>query len=113
MSHKKRMLQLLHGGAVGGVRSHIIRAWIRLQEGDKMKKLMLKPIVLAFGMAGIVHSNAVVASGFALFEENASGAGNAFAGTAAVAEDASTTYFNPAGLTYLKGNQLVVAGHAI
>jgi long-chain fatty acid transport protein len=41
------------------------------------------------------------ASGFQLLEQNASGIGNAFAGSAAVAEDASTVFFNPAGMAYL------------
>jgi long-chain fatty acid transport protein len=45
------------------------------------------------------------ASGFQLLEQNASGLGNAYAGSAAVAENASTIYFNPAGLTQLKGMQ--------
>lgn len=53
------------------------------------------------------------ASGFAIIENSASGMGNAFAGAAAVAEDASTVYFNPAGLTNLSGTQLVAAGHII
>ncbi len=52
-------------------------------------------------------------SGFSLFENSASGMGTAFAGAAATAEDATTTYFNPAGLTHLKNTQLVVAGHII
>lgn len=53
------------------------------------------------------------ASGFALIEQNASGIGNAYAGAAAVAEDASTIFFNPAGMTRLPGMQAVAAGHAI
>ncbi|MDH5786258.1 MAG: outer membrane protein transport protein [Chromatiales bacterium] len=53
------------------------------------------------------------AGGFALIENSASGMGNAFAGASAVAEDASTLAFNPAGMTRLKGSQLVVAGHYI
>ena len=55
----------------------------------------------------------VDASGFALVEQNASGLGNSFAGAAASAEDASTVFFNPAGMTYLQDNQLVLASHAI
>jgi long-chain fatty acid transport protein len=39
--------------------------------------------------------------------------GNAFAGGGASAEDASTIFFNPAGMTYLPDNQLVMAAHAI
>jgi long-chain fatty acid transport protein len=53
------------------------------------------------------------ASGFALIEQNGSGLGNAYAGVAAVAEDASTIFFNPAGMTRLPGRQAVAAAHAI
>jgi long-chain fatty acid transport protein len=42
------------------------------------------------------------AAGFALIEQNASGIGNAYAGSAASAENASTIYFNPAGMTKLR-----------
>ena len=52
-------------------------------------------------------------SGFALIENSASGMGNAFAGGSAIAEDASTIVFNPAGMSRLKGTQLVVAGHYV
>lgn len=53
------------------------------------------------------------AAGFALIENSASGMGNAFAGGSAIAEDASTVYFNPAGMTRLSGTQMTVAGHFI
>lgn len=53
------------------------------------------------------------AAGFALIEQGASGLGNAYAGAAASAEDASTVFFNPAGLMYLQGNQLIIAGHIV
>ena len=53
------------------------------------------------------------AAGFALIEQSASGMGNAFAGGAAAAEDASTIYFNPAGMTYIEGTQAVGALHLI
>jgi len=46
------------------------------------------------------------ASGFAIIEQSVTGLGSAFAGSAAVAEDASTIFFNPAGLTYLSHSQL-------
>lgn len=42
-------------------------------------------------------------AGFQLLEQSASGLGNAYAGSAAIAENASTIYFNPAGMTYLPG----------
>lgn len=41
------------------------------------------------------------AAGFQLLEQNASGIANAYAGSAAVAENASTIFFNPAGMTRL------------
>ena len=67
-------------------------------------------------MVGILlsaHQLTSHAAGFALSEQSASGMGNANAGAAAVAEDASTIYFNPAGMTYIQGRQLVGALHAI
>ena len=60
------------------------------------------------GMAGLTQ-----AAGFALVEQNASGLGNAYAGQAAVAADASTIFFNPAGMTMLPDRQVVMAGHLI
>ena len=58
-------------------------------------------------------SNVTYASGFALIEMNASGQGNAYAGAAAETNDASTIFFNPAGMMQLENDQLVVAGHLI
>ena len=46
------------------------------------------------------------AGGFALIEQNASGLGNAYAGQAAAAENASTVFFNPAGMTLVPGRQV-------
>lgn len=71
-----------------------------------MKKSILSAALLATPMM----SNA---AGFALIEQSGSGMGNAYAGAAAVAEDASTIYFNPAGMTYIEGTQVVGALHLI
>jgi long-chain fatty acid transport protein len=60
-----------------------------------------------------VFSSQASATGFGLLNQNASGIGNSFAGGAAAAEDASTIFFNPAGMTLLPGRQLVIAAHAI
>ena len=68
---------------------------------------------LAVGLALAGLSGLADAAGFALVEQNASGLGNAYAGAAAVAEDASTIFFNPAGMTLLPDRQIVVAGHLI
>jgi long-chain fatty acid transport protein len=53
-----------------------------------------------------------MAAGFALIEQSASQMGNAFAGSAAIANDASTIYFNPAGMTRLP-RQLVGGLHLV
>ncbi len=78
-----------------------------------MKKISLTPIAMAIAMAGMTQSNVVTAAGFALAEQNGSDTGTAFAGGAALAEDASTIFYNPAGLTRVKGKQFIMAGHAI
>lgn len=67
--------------------------------------------LLASGLLGF--SSAASSAGFSLIEESASGLGNAFAGGAASAEDASTVFFNPAGMTRLSGSQLSLVLHAI
>lgn len=48
-------------------------------------------------------ATAAQGAGFQLLEQNASGLGNAYAGSAAIGENASTIFFNPAGMTYLPG----------
>lgn len=53
------------------------------------------------------------AGSFGLIENSASGMGSAFAGASALGEDASTIYFNPAGMTRLSGSQIIVVGHII
>ena len=58
-------------------------------------------------VAGAAHS-----AGFAIIEHSAQGMGNAFAGGGAVAEDASTMWFNPASMTRLP-SQFQSSGHVI
>ena len=53
------------------------------------------------------------ASGFALLEQSASRLGTAFAGTAAAADDATTVFFNPAGMTSLREPEAVVSASGI
>jgi long-chain fatty acid transport protein len=80
---------------------------------------MAKHISLRTAMAGVIAgtnllaAHSVLGAGFALQEQNVSGLGNAYAGSAAVAEDASTIFFNAAGLTELTRPSLVVSGNAI
>lgn len=71
----------------------------------------INPVATSLALIGCTQF--AHAAGFALIEQNVSGLGNAYAGAAAVAQDASTVYFNPAGMTLLPDRQLVVAGHLI
>ena len=71
-----------------------------------MKKILLTCIIFTTPLTA-------QAAGFGLAEQSASGMGNAFAGASAIAEDASTIYSNPAGMTYIEGTQLVGALHLI
>ena len=77
--------------------------------------MMFKQTMVGWMVASalLAMSGTAAASGFALIEQSASGLGNAFAGGAAGAEDASTIFFNPAGMSRLSGKQIVVAAHAI
>ncbi len=61
----------------------------------------------------IFSADSALASGFAITEKSVKGLGNAFAGAAAVAEDASTIFFNPAGMTRLTGRQVQAGGYYI
>lgn len=63
----------------------------------------IKVLALAISAFGSTASHAAA---FQLLEGNASGLGNAYAGSAAVAEDASTVFFNPAGMTLLPGRNV-------
>lgn len=53
------------------------------------------------------------AAGFQLLEQNASGLSNAYAGSAAVADNASTIFFNPAGMTKLQAREFSVGVDAV
>ncbi len=80
-----------------------------------MKSALVRtPIALA--LAGFVFTlvgTPAFGSGFQLNETSASGLGNAFAGGAAAAQDASTLWSNPAGMSRLEGRQVVGAIHLI
>jgi len=75
-----------------------------------MKKKQLAHAVGAIALA--LGAQQALGAGFALQEQNASGLGNAYAGGAAVAEDASTVWANPAGMARFSTIQIVgsVAG---
>lgn len=67
------------------------------------KKMMVQALAVAFGLS---VSGVAWASGFQLLEQNASGLGNAYAGSAAVGENASTVFYNPAAMTKLPGGNV-------
>ncbi len=64
-------------------------------------------------LISIAFSGSAGAAGFQLLEQNASGLGNAYAGSAAVAENASTIFYNPAGMTQLKAREYSVGMNLI
>lgn len=65
------------------------------------------------GAALVLAAPIAQGAAFALQENNASGLGNAYAGGAAVAEDASTVWANPAGMSRLRQREAVGAIHLI
>lgn len=75
-----------------------------------MKRAVVTRTALSLALAGAFAGMAsqAHASAFALIEQSASGLGDSFAGAAASAEDASTIYYNPAGMSLLPGTQVSV-----
>ena len=62
------------------------------------KKTALKSAILAATLAPAM----TMASGYKINEQSASGVGNAYAGQAAMVEDASVVFYNPAGMVFLE-----------
>ncbi len=73
---------------------------------------MIKAIPGILLIATLV-STVTYAEGFQNFEQNASEMGNAYAGVAAAAEDASTGFFNPAALVLFKTRQVTYSTVAL
>lgn len=71
----------------------------------------LVSIAVAAALGGTVTG--AVAGGFAIGTQSGSGTGNAFAGGAAAADDASVAWFNPALMPLLPGMQFGVALNAV
>lgn len=66
-------------------------------------------------LAGTLALNPLpsLGSAFALIEQGVSGMGTAYASGAAAAKDANTIFFNPAGMTRLKGTHYEFAAHLV
>lgn len=72
-----------------------------------MGKLRFATCASVVGLtASFFTAGNALASGFALREESAEGLGNAFAGQTAKAYNASTVYYNPAGMSNLDSNEI-------
>jgi long-chain fatty acid transport protein len=80
-----------------------------------MKRIFWRGVWLSLvGVIFVVFSSsAVLASGIQITEKGTKGLGNAWAGGAAVAEDASTVWWNPAGMTRLDDNHAELSMHLI
>ena len=70
--------------------------------------------ILTLSAMGTALSGATAnAAGFYIQEQSVSGLGSAFSGSTTNIEDASTIYFNPAGMTKLPGTQVQAAAHLL
>lgn len=81
-----------------------------------MQEELFKRSAVAAAVGSVVlmlSAGAALGAGFALQENSGSAVGNAFAGGAAAAEDASTVWSNPAGMSRLGSPQVAVAVHLI
>lgn len=86
----------------------------KIQVLNDMTYFKLNPIIcrlFAFGLC--VVSSEVNAAAFQLWEQDGASVGNYHAGYAAIANDASTAFYNPAGITRIKNQQMVFAGSAV
>lgn len=76
-----------------------------------MKYFQLHKLTAALSAVGfLAFSSHAMASAFQLWEQDAATVGNYHAGYAAAANDASTAFYNPAGLSRFKNQQVVLAG---
>lgn len=87
------------------VRSANTKRWNRLP--------FLRTVSVATILFFLVNADVAKAAGFAIIEQGVKGLGNAFAGSAASAEDATTIFYNPAGMTHIKGREIIAGLHII
>jgi len=92
-------------GLVKGV-NKVARIWDMIASKNTVTKA-------GIGLAASCLASQVFASAFQLNEQNVTNLGLAYSGTAALAEDVSTNFYNPAGLVYLGESQVVLAGMLI
>jgi long-chain fatty acid transport protein len=75
------------------------------------KKASVLAVASAFAM--MLGARDAGAAAFALYEQGVSGLGNAYAGAAAVAEDATTAWWNPAGMSWLPAGMHLTGAAAL
>ncbi len=73
----------------------------------------MKQRVLVAAITAAVLAPAAQASGYKLNEQSAAGAGTAYAGRAAVVQDASIVFYNPAGMVKLDRAEVTVGGSVL
>lgn len=79
-----------------------------------MNRFQLHKLAAALSVTGLLaFSSHAMASAFQLWEQDAASIGNYHAGYAAAAYDASTAFYNPAGLIRFKNQQVVFAGNGV
>ena len=74
-----------------------------------MNKLSLSSFILST----LLYVPIGYGAGFAIQEQSASALGRAISGSAAIAENANTIFYNPAGLSYIQHRQLTFGSNFI
>lgn len=83
---------------------------MKISKGDSIRISFL--LLITIGIL-TVFSHPLYASGLTLSEQGQPGVGTACVGQAAEADDASTTFFNPAGMTNLKRSEVLAGGELL
>lgn len=98
-------VQKICGNGIKSGTLKVLRAAHTLPNGMSDMKQNMKMQKLPALLLGITMTTAgtAAAAGFQAWEQSASGLGVAYAGSAAVATDASTVFYNPAGMANLPG----------
>jgi long-chain fatty acid transport protein len=74
---------------------------------------LAKPMAVTSALALLAGTQPASAAGFYIKEQSVTGLGRAFAGESAMSEDASTIFFNPAGMTRLQGPEATAGVHLL
>jgi long-chain fatty acid transport protein len=93
--------------------NYLGRYKIELKE-NMMKRFTIRRLLIAIVTTGFLGlANQATASAFQLWEQSASSVANYHAGYAASVDDASTSFYNPAGLTFFHNQQIELGGVTI